>query len=177
MYDYAKLYLAWKKYITHFRPDMFSGLGNPSPGKVFELLDYKMYRWPGHGVSADASYQCVEGEYMKADEYDDLINDPSEFWLRIYLPRVFGAFNPMRLLSSLTNIVEMPSTGPNLIAYGKSDVQKSLKAIGAAGREAMKWGKALHKADVEMARLGFPNLFGGTTKAPFDTIGDTLRGT
>jgi hypothetical protein len=68
MYDYAKLCLAWKKYITHFRPDMFSGLGNPSPGKVFELLDYKMYRWPGHGVSADASYQCVEGEYMKADE-------------------------------------------------------------------------------------------------------------
>jgi uroporphyrinogen-III decarboxylase len=31
--------------------------------------------------------------------------------------------------------------------------------------------------DVEMASLGQPNLLGGFTKAPFDMIGDTLRGT
>jgi len=29
----------------------------------------------------------------------------------------------------------------------------------------------------ELASLGFPNILGGFTKAPFDTIGDTLRGT
>ena len=31
--------------------------------------------------------------------------------------------------------------------------------------------------DGELATLGFPNVLGGFTKAPFDTIGDTLRGT
>jgi uroporphyrinogen-III decarboxylase len=31
--------------------------------------------------------------------------------------------------------------------------------------------------NAELAALGFPNILGGFTKAPFDTIGDTLRGT
>jgi len=31
--------------------------------------------------------------------------------------------------------------------------------------------------NAELTTLGFPNILGGFTKAPFDTIGDTLRGT
>ena len=50
MYDYDKYTQAWLKYNRDFRPDylVFSGAFNP--GKVFDLLDYKVYRWPGHGI-------------------------------------------------------------------------------------------------------------------------------
>ena len=36
---------------------------------------------------------------------------------------------------------------------------------------------AIGGSNGELASLGFPNILGGFTKAPFDTIGDTLRGT
>ena len=65
-------------------------------GPLFDILDYKLYRWPGHGVAPTASYQALEGEFMHADEYDLLINDPSNFFTRYYLPRVFGAWTPWR---------------------------------------------------------------------------------
>ena len=80
MYDYDKLYAAGKKYLLDFDPDVSSGIGIAAPGKVFDILDYKQYAWPGHGVSPNHSYQCLEKEYMTADEYDALIKDPSHFF-------------------------------------------------------------------------------------------------
>ena len=38
---------------------------------------------------------------MKADEYDLLIADPSNYWQRFYLPRVIGAMEPWTMLSTL----------------------------------------------------------------------------
>jgi uroporphyrinogen-III decarboxylase len=47
-----------------------------------------------------------------------------------------------------------------------------------AGDIALKWAGFVGGFDAEMATLGFPQfLGGGATKAPFDMIGDTLRGT
>jgi len=177
MYDYNKLRMAWKKYIVDFQPDMYSGMSSPSAGRVFEILDYRLYKWPGHGTPPTTPYQCVEAEYMKADEYDALIQDPSDFWGRIYLPRVYGALEPLKMLSPVTNLVEMPFTGPNLLPYGTPQVQTAFKAILEAGQEALKWGTTIRSANQEIMGLGFPMLSGGAAKAPFDTIGDTLRGT
>jgi uroporphyrinogen-III decarboxylase len=177
MYDYHKLHMAWKKYMLDFQPDMYTGMGNPTPGKVFDILDYKVYRWPGHGVPADTLYQCIEAEYMKADEYDLLIDDPTDFWLKVYLPRVFGALEPLKTLSSLFSLMEMPMAGPSLQVYGEPGVQAAFKSLLDAGKAAREWGDALKKGNREIQELGFPALTGGSTKAPFDTIGDTLRGT
>ncbi|MFL7791958.1 MAG: uroporphyrinogen decarboxylase family protein, partial [Anaerolineae bacterium] len=43
--------------------------------------------------------------------------------------------------------------------------------------EALKWAGAMGGSNGELTTLGFPNILGGFTKAPFDVIGDTLRGT
>ena len=51
MYDYGKLNMAFKKFILDFEPDVNIGNVAPGPGKFFEVLDYKLYSWPGHGVS------------------------------------------------------------------------------------------------------------------------------
>ena len=64
------------------------------PGRVLEGLGFKQYKWPGYGLEPDVlSYQYIEGEYMKADEYEALINDPSDFWMRVHVPRIFGPWN------------------------------------------------------------------------------------
>ncbi len=177
MYDYDKLFSAWKKSVLDFEPDAHIGCFVPGPGKLFDILDYKLYAWPGHGVSPNLSYQCLEGEYMKADEYDAFIQDPSGFFRSVYLPRIFGTLDPLKQLAPLTNIIELPFTGGNILPYGLPDVQEALKALMDAGSDALKWAGTLGAFDKEMAEKGFPNFFGGATKAPYDTLGDTLRGT
>jgi uroporphyrinogen-III decarboxylase len=46
-----------------------------------------------------------------------------------------------------------------------------------AGKEAMDWIMKVGGFEMQAKALGFPGCFGGATKAPFDIIGDTLRGT
>ena len=177
MYDYDELKRTWRKYLHDFPDsDTFFGPGMVPSGKALEAVDYKLYRWPGHGISGDTtSYQCVEGEYMKADEYDDLLKDPSNFWLRTYLPRVFGAFEPLRNIPPFTTIEEIAIM--SFVAYGRPDVQAAFQALLEAGRESMKWVATVMEISMEAMQLGFPSVMAGLAKAPFDTLGDTLRGT
>jgi hypothetical protein len=177
MYDYDKLSMAFKKYVLDFEPDIHIGATAPGSGRVYEILDYKLYSWPGHGVSPEHAYQCNEGEYMTADEYDALIQDPTGFFSNVYLPRVFGALAPFQMLPFLPGILEIYGLAFNFIPFGLPPLQAAYKALFEAGGEALKWAGALGAFDGEMASLGFPSFWGGFTKAPFDTIGDTLRGT
>src|SRR4030042_496829 len=107
MYDYDKLMTAFIKYIVDMQPDAQSGVMIAPPGKVHEILDYKLYSWPGHGVPKEASYQAREGEYMKANEYDALTEDPTNYFLTTWLPRVMGSLDGFKMLSPFTNMTEM----------------------------------------------------------------------
>ena len=177
MYDYDKCAAAFKKFILEFKPDMHIGAAGPGPGKFYEILDYKLYSWPGHGVAPEHSYQCNEGEYMKAEEYDLLMMDPSFFFRNFYLPRVFGALNGFTMLPPLTGILEMYGVAFSFIPYALPPVQGTFKALFEAGAEALKWAMVMGGSNGELTSLGFPTILGGFTKAPFDVIGDTLRGT
>ncbi len=178
MYDYDKLGTAWKKFNADFLPDGLVTCSLIGPGKVFEMLDYKAYRWPGHGTPPNTSYQCVESEYMLADEYDLLINDPSGYFMRFYLPRVFGALGPWQMLGPFTDIIELPFVGIGLIPTGIPPVQQAFKTFIEAGQAVMEWISVIGPIDgASMATLGLPNISGSLTKAPFDTLGDTMRGT
>jgi hypothetical protein len=177
MYDYDKCVAAFKKFILEFKPDMHIGAAAPGPGKFYEILEYKLYKWPGHGVAPEHSYQCLEGEYMKPEEYDLLMMDPSFYFRNFYLPRVFGALEGFTMLPPLTGILEMYGVAFNFIPYALPPVQDTFKSLFEAGAEALKWAMAIGVSNGELASLGFPNILGGFTKAPFDVIGDTLRGT
>ena len=177
MYDYDKCCRAFKKFVMDFEPDGHLGAVVPGTGKALEILDYKLYSWPGHGVSPNASYQANEGEYMKANEYDALIDDPSNFFSNTYLPRVFGALEGLKMLPTLTGILEMYGVAVNFIPFGLPPVQAAYKALFEAGAEALKWIGAIGAWNDEILAAGFPIIVAGYTKAPFDVIGDTLRGT
>jgi hypothetical protein len=178
MYDYGKLAAALKKYHAEFRPDSLAVAPIYGCGKALDILDYKLYRWPGRGVPPTSPYQCVESEYMKADEYDLLIADPSGYFQRYYLPRIFGALDPWKMTAPLTDVQELPFFGPYIVPIGIPPVQEAYKKLLEAGRVAMEWIEAAGAADAAtITTLGIPSIYGGFTKAPFDTLGDTLRGT
>lgn len=177
MYDYAKCCTAFKKFIMDFKPDGHLGAYVPGSGRALEILDYKLYSWPGHGVSPNSSYQANEGEYMKANEYDALIDDPSNFFSNTYLPRVFGALDGWKMLPILTGILEIYGVALNFIPFGLPPVQAAYKAFFEAGAEALKWIGAMGAWNDEILATGFPIILAGYSKTPFDVIGDTLRGT
>jgi hypothetical protein len=177
MYDYGKCAEAFQNFVREFEPDVHWGAYAPGPGKFFEILDYKLYAWPGHGVAPEHSYQANEGEYMMAGEYDALIQDPSGYFSRVYLPRVFGALGGFPMLPFLPGILEIYGVALNFIPYGLPPVQATYKALFNAGAEALQWIGAIGGADGALTTFGFPNILAGFTKAPFDVIGDTLRGT
>ena len=179
MYDYEKLNAAFKKYVYDFEPDAHGTTLVASPGKFYEMLEYKLYAWPGHGVSPKHSYQFNEGEYMMAEEYDALIQDPSGFFNNVYFPRIFGALQPLKQLVPPTTVLEMYGSfsATSFIPYALPDVQAAYQKMFDAGAEVLKWIGSVVTYDMEMKSAGFPGFFGGGTKTPFDAIGDTLRGT
>jgi uroporphyrinogen-III decarboxylase len=112
---------------------------------------------------------------MKADEYDAFINDPTDFWLRTYLPRICGALEPFRQLPSLMGFQEIATV--SFVPFGLPDVQAAFKALLEAGSESMKWFAVVMEIGNIAVAAGYPGITGGLAKAPFDTLGDTLRGT
>ncbi len=177
MYDTKKLISAHRKFLVDFKPDyylppIFGGLG-----KVFEILDYKQYKWPGHGVSKESVYQTLEGEYMLPEDYEALIEDPTNFWLRTYLPRICGALEPLKDIGAFTDIWELPFISTSMVPFGIPDVQNAFKALLEAGNEAMAWIEEIGAFELEARGMGIPCVVAGASKAPFDILGDTLRGT
>jgi uroporphyrinogen-III decarboxylase len=177
MYDYDELRRAWKKFFSEFEMDTYTGPGAVMPGTIYDLIDYRLYTWPGHGLPDDArGHQFVEGEYMMADEYDALIRNPSDFWMRTYMPRIFGIFESFRHLQSFTDIIELPSA--YFTPFARPDVQATLQALIDVGKEYPKWMEVVAECTREAQEAGVPSPRGaGLAKAPFDIIGDTLRGT
>jgi uroporphyrinogen-III decarboxylase len=177
IYDYDELYRAWRKFLDDFEMDSFTSPGLVMQGRVYDLLDYRGYHWPGHGLSDSATgYQYNEGEYMMADEYDALIKNPSDFWMRTYMPRIFGLFEPLKQLQSLTDIWEAPSL--YFMPFMAPEFKNILHRLDEIGDELTKWSEVVGRCTIEAAKSGVPSgMSGSLAKAPFDILGDTLRGT
>jgi hypothetical protein len=88
LYDLEKSYEANVKATLDFEPEMASA--PLTFGSVLETLDYKQLQWSGYGLPDDYGYQYVEGEYMKPEEYDAFLYDPSDYLIRRYWPRTLG---------------------------------------------------------------------------------------
>jgi uroporphyrinogen-III decarboxylase len=176
MYDNTRLCEAYSKFFREFDSDTYMSPSMVFPAKASEIIDSIISKWPGHGLPDDATMQqFVEGEYMKADEYDVLLNDPSDFCLRYYLPRTLGALAPFANFSPLPFILGMPNRF--LMPAVIPEVQAAYQAIIDYGREMAEWMKPLAAFDNEALAAGYPSIFGGQSHAPFDILADTLRGT
>ena len=91
-----------------------------------------------HGVAEHSEYQYVEKEYMKADEYPDLIDDPSGFFMNRFFPRIFGALEPLQNMPLLSPVNEIPCIPPALFPFGDKDLQAAFSSLATAGEEAIR---------------------------------------
>jgi hypothetical protein len=178
MYDYEKQKKAWLKFMYDFGDmDSFGGPGLVLPAKALEILGHNMHKWPGHGLAKDVpSYQFVEGEYMKKDEYDHLIQDPSDFWLRVFMPRQAEVFKPLANFMHLNPMIGLPiGTVP---ALSTPEMQAMFKKIWAAAEEMNKWIRTAGEVSAIALAEGYPPFNGsGFSGAPFDMLTDFSRGT
>jgi uroporphyrinogen-III decarboxylase len=178
MYDPEKLWKAQWKTMTEFEPDMDNNpFGLRFLGPLLETLDFKQLKWPGHGVGPEFSYQFVEGEYMKADEYDTFLTDPTDFMMRTFWPRIFGALKGFEKLPPLRDIITYAMGTPfGFGIFNSPEVSEALDMLKKAGEKSLQVAY-YSRLFVEKAReAGFPVQYGGFTQAPFDTLSDYFRG-
>lgn len=176
--DYALAAEAWHEANHYLQADsMLAPVFAAIPGRAFEILDVKILSWPGHGVPKESGFQYNEKEWMLAEEYDLLIDDPTDFLLHVYLPRVAGGMEGFSRLASPLDMVEIVGGPPWMMRWADPAVQASIEKLTAAGRECQAWGGAMYPLLGRLVAEGFPGPFQFMSLAPFDFIGDTLRGT
>lgn len=160
----------------HFQPDSIFGVFN-DPRAPLALGD-RMTKFPGHDLPPNGSFQFVEHEFMKVEDYDAFLKDPADWSIRTYLPRAF---------SKLEGLAQLPPLGMaafgtyalfNLGILTAPPVAAALRALAdaAEGQAACDaWNVA---SEQRLAALGFapPPLAGSLIEAPFDFMSDTLRG-
>jgi hypothetical protein len=175
MYDPEKMRYAWLKFVDEFDSDTFDGtLFFQAP--VSDLLESKTQKWPGHGLPDNAhSYQYVEGEYMKADEYDIFMKDPFDFQLRYLLPRTMGTFELFAEVPSFAFYRGLPQRLIDLCSDPR--FEKLARAIWEASRVMPEFNRIYAETTREAIARGFPIFRGGLAVAPFDVFADSLRGT
>jgi hypothetical protein len=176
-YDPIALKRTMRKMAVDLEPDMCEA-GFPSCGAAMTELDVRNCVWPGGPKPADYGYQFIEGEYMKADEYDMFLNDPSGFMIRRYLPRVYGALMPLAKLPLMDSMF----MGLEFLTplFASPEFIEMAKHLAEAGRQVEDFRKTVGDTFEELAQLGFPPFArfgaGGVGGAPFDTVTSFLRG-
>jgi len=178
MYDPTLIRPTWKKFMNDFYYDMddFLGPAGISCGRMLDILDYKSFKWPGHGLADNADYQqYVEKILMHEDEYGALLKDPSDFGFRVLMPRVVGALEAIKNFPPLSSLMGMPI----MFAYPftRPEVRAAFQKLIEAGIELEKFQAHLMTVNRDAVAAGFPMSMGGVALAPFDMIADHLRGT
>jgi hypothetical protein len=173
--------LALKRTMRSIAVDLEPDMGEPgfpASGAAMTELDIRNCIWPGGPKPDDYGYQFIEGEYMKEDEYDIFLNDPTGFMIRCYLPRVYGALKPLAKLPPLDSML-MGFEGLTPL-FASQEFLEMARHLAAAGKHVEEFFKTVGNTQEELAQLGFPPFAsfvrGGVGGAPFDTLTSFLRG-
>ncbi len=176
-YEPLKWMEAVKKTVVDFHPDGLFYIQGYAPGRALEILDPKTQRWPGHGVPENHGNQAIEGEWMKADEYDKVISDPTGFMLRTYFPRTVGSMAGFSKWPDLVGGAGFQGAMTLAEALADPELADSIARLQQAGRESIAWRKSLPPITKEVEALGFPVASQpGGGGAPFDGVMNSLRG-
>jgi hypothetical protein len=124
-----------------------------------QAIGLKYYGTPGIEIPPDTGFQYREPDeenaFMKSDEYDELIDDPTAFLYNVWLPRVSSDIGSMSEKTSYRNNLALVKGGMAMIDY--------FNAFGP-------------QCDLLRTETGTVSAIAGIFKAPFDIIADKLRG-
>lgn len=176
MYNYDTLERVSFQAMEEFDPDSFLPPHiTVALGPMMERLDFKQLQWPGHGVSENSSYQYLDAEYMKRDEYDAFIFDPTGYYLSTYLPRVMGAYE------GLAQLTPLPAYSYFTLLFHTSNwnspgVIESVERLRHAGEEAQRMLERTGAFVQKAVQAGYVPGAGSVAYVPFDQLGDFMRG-
>ena len=176
VYNHEKLREPLLEFHNEFQPDT-AATPLPYPGKVMDMLGYKSYVWGGQKLPDNLTIQAVEGEYMTGDEYAEFAADPTNFWMKKYLPRVMPTLGPLAMLTEFPRVSENVDIIDLIAPFGIPPFQEMLKTLMEAGNELMKMLGIVGQTAGMIAASGFPSMGFNIVKTPFDYLGDTVRGT
>ena len=176
-YDAQKTAQAVLKFMEEFQPDYGAG-AFPAAGRAYDLLGYNIYKWPGGGLPETTSFQYVEGEYMPAEHYDRLINDPTGYMLTTYLPRVFDNLKGLAQAPNFFKAIELTEVPGMLMPLTIPQVREAFELLFRAADNLKEQLKVTRATAREITRRwGAPGWMGAIAFTPFDIIGDSMRGT
>jgi len=177
-YDYPKAAAHAIEFFERFPELEYFPASNFEPGPVYDKLGYTLYRWPGGKLGPNQGFQYVEGEYMGADEYDALIKNPDGWLLRTYMPRVMPGVAGLANIPVLLGTTELPFVPFFFAGMAAPPVTAALETLLEVGRMTLEYMGAMGQTvGYAVFGQGMPMTLGGFSKAPFDFLGDTLRGT
>ncbi|RLC79902.1 MAG: hypothetical protein DRJ03_09645 [Chloroflexi bacterium] len=177
-YDLDRWLGANEKAILDYDPDLYFQPSAPiaASGAAHEALDNRQIKWPGHGVAPNRSFQFVEGEYMKAEEYDEFLRDPSDWTVRKYLPRIFGSLQGLGMLPPLTAMLAGHAGAGITGVLAIPPVAAAFAALSQAAQVSAQWSMAYAQFEQKMNGMGYPAYSAAVALAPYDLISDMLRG-
>lgn len=140
------------KLLTDFDLDTTSGGPSLWWASLHDAVGAKYLKFAGRELDVNTQFQYHEEEYMLAEDYDAFIENPTEWILNTYLPRLHKEF------------AEPGSYRAN-VALIKGGIGMATQ-LGLNQKAWGTWG---------MEYGGVPS-FTAFSKAPFDTLADTLRG-
>ncbi len=186
MYDFQKAVVGTKKLCVDLDQDTHANPFVMCPGQVYDILNFKQMKWPGAALEENrlddpnSVYQFVEPdagfEAMRPEEYEWFVNDPTDFMIRGYWPKVSKTLAPLKNLPAMWHINSYTRL-PFLAAFGTPQIAEALEALVAAGRKLIKYNQALTQFIVDMVKLGYPPRNIAACSEPFDFFGDYMRGT
>lgn len=176
MYDYQATRDIAERAVLEFEPDCHNPLiANIAAGPSLDALDFKQVNWPGHGVGDNQPYQYLDREYMKPEEYDEFIFDPTGFYLQKYLPRVAGAFEGLEDLPSFPGLHYFRLIA-GVRAFARPRVRAALERLITAAEEIDRFVDHHKVFTQRMTTLGYPTSFITTSISPYDFVADYFRG-
>ena len=177
-YDQDRWLAAYEKAIVDYDPDLYfqpSGAIAAS-GAAHEALGNRQIKWPGHGVPADRTFQFIEGEYMKAEEYDEFLDDPSDWTVRKYLPRIYGNLQGLGMLPPLSSMLVGYAGSGITGVLAIPPIAASFGALNQAAQVSAGWSMGYAQFEQKMNAMGYPAFAAAVALAPYDLISDMLRG-
>ena len=126
---------------------------------LVKAIGTNYYAVPGIEIPPDTAFQYREPPddqaFMREDEYDQLIEDPTGYLYNVWLPRVVDGVVPPGEPSTWKNNLSFVRGGMNMLAY-----------FGGLGEQVTKM----------RYETGTVSAIAGILKGPFDIIADKLRG-
>ena len=162
--------------------DLYPTLLFPGMGKLNDGLGATAIKWPGAAnpefcLGDNQPYQYIEKPWMEAEEYDELLKDPTGFLIRKIIPAQNASLKLMNSFPQISDMAMMFNGIGFFFFFISKDVKKLIKGYKKTLRSMIGGLMGMQSYAKKMKKMGNPvaGQF-ALSQAPFDMVSDTLRG-